>query len=627
MLGDILNGVETERKNIEKTLSTILQDCNLDSLVSVNTIKSWMKELPFENSWIPINMLTGLLPSQILQQKDLVEDLINSTIKLNHVIPLKSLNGETYKETLGERYKQGKLSQLKFSKISIPPKEWGGPYRKALQFMEKRQFFEARKKFDETFDKLLELKTTDGDIYRVFANAGLSYLATGKPRVGFICISIAHNLNPQYEFAADQLQKIEQGEFDDLIELGYLSQMKNNAEKWEARPDYLHLDIVMNWPEKRILDKLSSFGINLDKEEFISVAKTVNNPDDLAEKMFYPQAQITEENEDFFWIAAYVLWNIYCPDEPSISGFNDAIDEATKTLSKINLHNKKDVEKSKSITNDVDNCLKKLEHYIFTNKKNFLHDWFKTVELEDYSFQLKKFLIKLLSYSEFEKRVIRIVNHLNKHIPHPDWKSIEIIHILKKNKSKAKKVFQNVQKQYPFNCYLATEIAEYYINRNEYSSAEFYLKKALKTVDRRVSKNKFSIDSTFTTIYGDYTLILDLFETVYDKKNATSREKNWLKKKRSLVEKNADYYSKSPADNKINEIATELFYKKEKKEAQNSLPIQYYKFLEQFDINFETNESPPVDKNILPIDSKNILQSKSKRTSHWKKSKRKKKME
>jgi len=119
--------------------------------------------------------------------------------------------------------------------------EWINHYHKAMYCMTKQNFSQASKEFDKTFEKLLKTKTTNQDIYRVFCNAGLSYLYSGKPLLGIHCIEMATELNPQYNFASKQLQKFKQGDFDDVIQLGLLTEIKNNFEEWEKRPDYLLL--------------------------------------------------------------------------------------------------------------------------------------------------------------------------------------------------------------------------------------------------------------------------------------------------------------------------------------------------------------------------------------------------
>ena len=601
--------------DIEQRLSNILQQCNLDSFVSVDNIKKWIKEMDDGDSMMPLNVLTGLLDKKSLVNEDLFQDLVNTTINLSHFLPAKKPNSETFSDTIKKRREQGKPLKLSVIKTTtFPPTKWTNHYHKAMYHIHKQNFLQASKEFDKTFKTLLKTKTTSQDIYRVFCNAGVSYMFSGEPLLGINCIEIAHELNPQYAFASKQLHRFRQGEFDDTIRLGMLLKMQRNIEKWEKRPDHLKLNIVMNWSEKKILKKLSEFGVFVNKQKFIKVSKTVNHPGKLAEKLFYPQTHVTGDDEDYIWIAAYALWNIYCPDEPSIVNFNDVLHDAFTFISKTK--NKKKSREAYEKT--CAKYIKRMQPYIFSEKKAFLKEWQETIDGMEYPVhELKIFLISLLAFHKLENGVLKIVHHLNKKIPHPDWITVEIISNIIHDSPKGDELYKEFKRDYPFYCYVPYDLAQYYLEKEDYLHAEFYLMDALEIIDHRVKKNKLSIDTVDTTIYDDYTNVFDLLEKVLEKSNADPKKKKLLADKKRAVEKKSEIYSRSPKFEKIDKATNELIFKMETDRLENSNAFQYYNFLTQLDVNFETEKPIKTDEHVLEINPKRHLdQEKSKRKHH-----------
>jgi len=603
-----LIGVNNELVDIEKRLSDLLHQCSLDLFVSVDTIKRWMKDMNDEDPMTSVKMLTGLLDKENLGDKDLFENLINTMIDLSHHLPSKKFKGGTFSDELKRREKQGEPSPVYITETTLPPLEWVDHYHKALYTMNKQDFFQASKEFDKTFEKLLQTKTTSQDIYRVFCNSGLSYLFSGKPVLGVQCFEAALELSPQYTFASEQLQKYQQGDFDDIIKLGILTEIKNNFEEWNKRPDYLNLDLVMKWPEKKILNKLNSFDVTVNKMEFIKVAKTVNHPEGLAKKLFYPKSNTTGEDEDFIWMTSYALWDIYCPDEPSIPGFNDVLHEAYLFVLKTDEKNNRKKKIKDSFKETCTNYFKRLQTYIFSDKKDFLKEWQKTIDIEmDSSYELHTFLISLLSNSILEKDVLNVVYHLNQQIPHPTWIGIEIIHNIIHNNPQSDVLYRELKHNHPFYCYVSYDIAQYFLKKRDFLHAEFYLTDALEIIDSRAEKNKLSIDTTETTIYDDYINVINLLEEVLKKRNADSEKKKLLKAKKQAVEKKSEIYSKSPKIEKIDNAINEIFAKGELDQAEKSNALQYYNYLKNFDINFETEESITTKEICLNIHPKSIL--------------------
>jgi hypothetical protein len=369
----------------------------------------------------------------------------------------------------------------------------------------------------------------------------------------------------------------------------------------------------MKWPEKKILNKLKSFGVNIDKIEFTKVAKIVNQPEDLAKKFFYPQTNITGKDDDFIWMAAYALWDIYCPDELSITGFNDILHEAFLFVSKTDKKNKITKEAFKKT---CVNYFKRLQAYIFSDKKDFLKEWHNTNEIEmDPNYELNTFLTSLLTDLDLEKNVLEVVHHLKKQIPHPTWIGIEIINNIIHNNPQSNELYKELKHNHPFYCYVAYDIAQYYLEKKDYLHAEFYLTDALEIIDKRAEENKLSLDTTETTIYDDYINVINFLEEVLEKSNADSKKKKLLKAKKQDVEKKSKIYSKSPKIEKIDNAMYELFTKADIDRAEKSNAIRYYNYLKKFEINFKTKEPIKVKKtylNIYPERYINLKNSKEK---------------
>ena len=597
---------------IEDQLEDALHDCKLDSMVTVDEIKRWMTDLDFNDKKTPIYMITGLVDNDLLEQPELLEQLINAIIELYHVMPLPSLDGATFHEVLDKRTNQNIPTQINMHETTIPPRDWFKPYYEAMQLMHQQQFSNACKKFDETFQQLLESKTTDSDIYRLYCNAGLAYLLSGQPYMGTGCISIATNLNPKYTFAKQQLQKIEQGDFNKLVELALMMKMTKNMEnmqKYEQKKDHLNLDKVMNWSEKKILKKLSSYGITVDKKEFIRTAQTVNNAEDIAEKLFYPKVSVTPENEDFFWIAACALWEKYCPGEQSITGFRTTIHNAYTFISKKDLANRDDTTLTNKEINQLRKHLKEIQNYVFSKKKDLIPEWGHMLDVDNSAYELREFLTDLLFIPTVKDKVLSIVQQLISNDPDADWYYINIIDQIQQDRTKGRKLYETIQKKYPYYCYIASDIGLYYVDKNDYDAAETYFLDALDIIDKRAEENKYSIDSTFSTIYEDYTVVLDHLEHLYSKKKPDVKQKKWLKEKRKQIEKKKKQLSYSPQIEKMDKALSDQLYQDEIEKAENSYPMQYYEFLSQFNINFETDKSVKVSETYLPISGQSMIEN------------------
>ncbi|MEW5760871.1 MAG: SEC-C metal-binding domain-containing protein, partial [Candidatus Thermoplasmatota archaeon] len=595
---------------IEKHLSELLVKCGLEKFVDVEKIKKWIsntKSSPDEKKidYSYLTMLTGLLDEETVRNKKLAFDLFNTVSKLYQNTPIKALDGKTPMERLEEIGKSNDSIDLVFGTLVLPPREWRQIYDHALFCLYEKELTTSAKKFDELFTKLLDDQTTDREIYRVYCNAGIAHLFGGNPTLGLKCISIASELNPNYKFAREKLEEIESGKFDPFIQFGYLRKIKEGIDKFLSMPEYLDPDKVCRWPEKKILEMLAKFGVNVDKNEFINIAKKVHSIDDLAEKLFYPQSKASGKDEDFVWIAATALWALYCPDEPAVQNLNDVIREASNFAS---AHNLQCNQLNEKIVSEYNRYFERIISFVSTEKEGFLNFWSETYE---YHTETKGGLIYFLSsiviHPELEKKVLDLVDYIQTKIPDALWDVIKISSLIHKNEKGWEELYQNIKKSYPYYCYVAWDVSKIFEDIGNIERAEQLLIEALQIVDSRAENECWDIESIRTTIYYDYKFVLDELKKFYKRNNFDSTKLQFVNKKLEEVKKNSKKYSYSPRKEREDKAFVELIKKAEIKQMQENPAIKYYEFLKNYEINFATENVVEASLTYLRITPEDIL--------------------
>lgn len=603
-------------EEIEIMVSDILTKCNIDSFLSVETIKMWMTELEAEDNKPYLTMVTGLLDNDTIDDSKLLNKLVNAVFKLSNLMPSRKFDGMTLLEEFEKGRKNEKPSSIYLSQIELPPSDWWLDYEKANKFMRQRKFRDAAKRFEKTFTTLLDSKTTWREIYRLYCNAGLAYLFSGDEILGVECIETAIKLNPNYTFAFEQLHDYEEGKLTPLIQMGFLQKMKDNIEERLESSDNFDLDEVMYWKESKIIRTLSKFDVNVAKEQFIELAKKVHKPGDIASKLFYPQVNVTGKEEDFIWMAAYSLWNIYCPNEPSVINLNEVIEEAFEFIS---YNSRKDIETDQNIQVECSQYIDRIQNIIFSGKDGFLEYWSKTYEYDATDrYDLQYFLTSLAGIKTYEKQVQKIANHLNDQIPHPDWNIVEISFYIYNNNPGWLNIYKKLRTRYPYNCYIASDVALIFEEINDLNNTEKYFTKALQIVDTRAKNKILSLKTIKTTIYEDYKFILDKLTQFYEHTKEDDKKRGMIKDKIKEVEDKSDIYSESPENERFSDKLDEIILNIEAENASKSCAIQYYNYLKQYEINFATKGEVHVDKTEIKIrrkdyenlDNKKIKKSK-----------------
>ena len=596
MFGDhSMKFTDLSEKEIKEELTGILSRCNLDSFLNVETIRKWMTNMGGKNEDAPyLTMVTGLLDEGMLSDIDQMNDLMSALIRLRHVTPSKSLDGRTMVDEFERRNDANEKTVVQCSVTKMPPNEWWDDYHDAMHMMHEGEFIDASEKFDEAFRHLLDSETTWREIYRLYLNAGLSYLYSGRETLGAQCIHIACDLNPNYTFARNHLEEYHAGNYTPMIQLGYLEAMNENIEEWKKRPDYLDMDTVMTWPEHRIIRKLSQFGVKCDGDQFVELAKTVHSPDEIASELFYPQSNATGLDEDFIWIAAYALWNIYCPEEPSTTNLDDLIKEASDFIFDLP---PEVIESDRTIERECAGYFHKIETYILSGKRGFLQSWSNSFEyVTEGRIDLKNILITLADHPMFEKSVLKMVQTLREQIPHPDWITVEMIIFIRAGDPMWEKRYSEVRSEHPFYCYVPYDMADIFEQLNDNENAERYFLQALQIVDARVENNILSLDTSRTTIYEDYQYVLDRLTNLYAVIDGNDDKLNTIEKKRKEVEEKSVILSEAPKSKNLDEALGNLIVEASMKAASTSSAVRYYEYLDQFNINFASEEEVKVEE-------------------------------
>ncbi|MHA1378498.1 MAG: YecA family protein [Candidatus Helarchaeota archaeon] len=592
--------ISESMETIETKLSNLLVQCELDTFVNVQKIKNWManieprSELKANGDRFILNMLGGLFAEHHLTNTTLLNDLFNILFELYRIIPLKTLENKSKSAMFEDRAKKNVPVVLSIESFDFPPTAWVSYYEDAIERMRSKDFTGAATKFDEAFTALLDDQTTYREIYRIFCNAGLSYLLSGNKTLGIKCISIAKEINPNYKFAEFQLKNIQDGKLDPFIELCYLEKIRDSIAEFENELTY---EEVQKWSKTKILKKLSKLGVKVNKNQFVEVARTVHNSDDLAIKLFYPQNQGRGIGDDFISMAASALWNIYCPDEPEVNNLNEAILNALKFVLK---HPISEDVIHKRLISQYTSHFQKIKKFVCLGKKGFLKHWSKTYEFRTYARDdLIQVLKDLALIPELENRVLDLVDYLQAQLPDEYWKIVNIAVLVFKNDQAWEKIYQDLKRRHPFFCYIAYAVSRILEVAGLIEKSEQLLLEALQIIDARRDNEVWDLEEIYSTIYEDYEFILNELEKFYKRYGCLQPKSKLIKDKLKEIEIKGELYSYSFRLEKLDELTNKCIMKAEEKKANESPAIKYYQFLTRFEINFATEHE--VDTKITDL--------------------------
>ena len=618
-----MGGQEISANDAERRLSDLLIECRLNSFVTTRKIRHWLEEgcfgdEPIKDALAFLPMVTGLVDPETQDRPRLLERLVNALLEFYDTVPQKALDGKTPREKSDEVLDGPEPESLRLGMMTLPPHDWIPFYERAMTELHRKKLSDAAKSFDELFVALLGARTTARDVYRIFANAGLAYVCRGDSVLASRCWKAALDLNPKYGYPRDQLDKLERGDFNEIIAIGMLGRAKENLERKRSQPDATP-ERVNKMSEEALLKKLRSLGLEIDRARFVEHAGTAPSPCELADALLYPQFKgvypADPDDDDFVWMAAGRLWALWCPEEPSEETLWDLIEEA---YPKCVRERPEPGDPDSGPTPVLADLLRRLTDILMADKPGFLEHWSKTYE---YHTEMRDTLVDILCiavrWQELEAPVLKVASNLRERVPRGGWELVEIASLVRKKDPAWKAVYTKMCDAEPFNCHLPLNTAHLLEDDDDYEAADDRLMDALNTVDLRARKEVWDLDTMYTTIYEDYKDVLDALEASLMDSSGQPELEAQVEKKRMDVEASREVLSFSPRREALQKHASESLRKLEEEQASSSPAMRYLDYLGKFDINFRT--PGPVETTLTPVPFRGRTAAASKRKGKAKK--------
>jgi len=556
------------QEEIEEKFQYQLTKHGLDKMVSIDIVKKWMKDLEREEDKerIPaqtvLTMLFGLLHSQL--HGDDFNDFVGAIINFCNSL---SCSKKDISPSKPENLQSSTINLERASEY----------YNRALDLTKKSNYNEALNEYNEYFKILHEDRTTHSEIYRCFANMATIMFYKGKEYDGKRLLEISLEINPNYDFAIQVMQRYQAGELQGTIMNGRMRDIQEKIEAGEHPLDrWNQEEIKEKWSDQRILDQLSDFGIQITKEDFMQKSKKIYSIEDFFKKYFTPYFTGNEKDQDFIRYATSALWSRWC-DQMVVEDFFALIadlQELTESGFPKKKINKKLIEINDFISKAPVELLKKSENY------------FEMIVFKDS-------LIFLLNQG-FVDQVLEIATKFLDKMDFPQMKIIEVGAKIIRNEE-WEDDFQELLKAYPNDPLPYNDLAFIFAGLNNHLQEEKYLKKAFREVEKREEKNINHLGYRFHNIYDDYMLTLEALEELYLKID-NQEGLNWVENKIEEVENKREELDKNHKGINRDKVMSNFIQEVEKKEFVNNPACIYYDYLKKFQINFKTDQltSSPV---------------------------------
>lgn len=166
-----------------------LKACDILPFVSVARVVAWIHAISSsEAAFSPATLLMGLASDDSPDADS--DELMHAAMALNNAI----------RREQPPEYTDAELAELenkpRFRQDVFNPFQWHPVYGRGVEQMKKGNFKKALALFNKVFAHLLDQQTTARDVYRLFANKGVSMIATGEFRGRyFIELALKLNLN------------------------------------------------------------------------------------------------------------------------------------------------------------------------------------------------------------------------------------------------------------------------------------------------------------------------------------------------------------------------------------------------------------------------------------------------
>lgn len=244
----------------------MLKECDLVAYISRDKVEKLMKdelsatELPKEGLPTATRLLIGL--SEGRSEGENIEKVMDASSTLWNALRPKKLKRSKVKPS------------MEVHKVDLLP--WRKPMEEAHLAIRTNDPSLATESWDQVFALMLDNHGTTSSLYRLYANAGVAYLIAGDALLGEYLLDIALELCPDYDFAIDQKERIERGEYQYYT----LTKIQKRLTSGE-------LDLPPSSQELRGLSdstltkRFASIGLNVTPDNFPKLMKGTTTVDDL----------------------------------------------------------------------------------------------------------------------------------------------------------------------------------------------------------------------------------------------------------------------------------------------------------------------------------------------------------
>jgi hypothetical protein len=249
----------------EKAALSAFRRCDISPFISLSQVKQWVfNDEKLDSALFPMSLILGLA-SQDAEKED-VGALVRSVMDFVNHLPRRTLRGKCSVDASIDR--EAKQKEPKYRQKMIEPFRWKKWVESAHQAMTKGDIKSALKFYDQCFEDLLDLLTTDREVYRIFANKGTTMLAEGND-TGIYFLEMALDLNPRYDFAKKQLKRYKKGEFDMNIARFAVRELKKKSirSKDFLRNLYKDDDDFRDDPAVKYYNWLKELGVDFSKHK------------------------------------------------------------------------------------------------------------------------------------------------------------------------------------------------------------------------------------------------------------------------------------------------------------------------------------------------------------------------
>lgn len=200
-----------------KSMQQALQAAELDVLISLNTIESWIKSdqkrSPKQIQAVPYPLAMSLtLGLAIDCDESIMEEL---------TLAIAMMQRASVDQTVPKRTSPKPGEGLIVG--TFDPAEWMVPFEQAADLMHVGKESEAVEWFEQAFTAMHTGRSTNPLVFRQLHNAAVAYFYSGQEALGIKALAASLALNPAYDVGIKTKEALDEGQLDELLLLGKMS--------------------------------------------------------------------------------------------------------------------------------------------------------------------------------------------------------------------------------------------------------------------------------------------------------------------------------------------------------------------------------------------------------------------